>query len=134
MPYSFDSIVRFSETGEDEKLSLPGILDYFQDCCTLQAASIHQGLHDIARRGRGWVLSAMQVIINRYPAEGEPIRVTTYPYKLQGYLGYRNFSLDAQDGTFLAVANSWWTYLDIKNGQPARLTASPEVFTSSSQS
>ena len=32
--YTFDSRVRYSETGEDGLLSLPAIVDYFQDAST----------------------------------------------------------------------------------------------------
>ena len=32
--YSFKSRVRYSEVGEDKKLSLNGIINYFQDCST----------------------------------------------------------------------------------------------------
>ena len=34
--YTFDSRVRYSETGEDGLLSLPAIVDYFQDASTFQ--------------------------------------------------------------------------------------------------
>lgn len=34
MKYSFNSRIRYSETGENACLTLPGILNYFQDCST----------------------------------------------------------------------------------------------------
>ena len=37
MIYSFDGRVRYSETGENGLLTLPGILNYFQDCSTFQS-------------------------------------------------------------------------------------------------
>ena len=37
MSYSFESRVRFSEIGEKGCLTLPGVLDYFQDCCTFES-------------------------------------------------------------------------------------------------
>ena len=40
MNYSFNSRVRYSETGENGKLTLPGVLNYFQDCCTFHAEKI----------------------------------------------------------------------------------------------
>ena len=46
MDYSFNSRVRYSETGEDGRLTLPGVLNYFQDCCTFHAESI--GLGDLS--------------------------------------------------------------------------------------
>lgn len=122
MSYSFESRVRFSEAGEDGCLTLPGIMDYFQDVCTFQADSIHQGQRDLYKRGRVWVLSSWQVIVNRYPAYGEKIITTTYPYDLRGFLGLRNFSMDTSDGERIALANSYWSFLDIHTGLPVRLT------------
>ncbi|MBQ9065097.1 MAG: acyl-[Blautia sp.] len=121
MAYFFDSRVRFSEAGTDGKLTLPGILDYFQDCCTFQADSINQGSKSTMSRNRIWVLSSWQVIINRYPEQGEFIRTTTLPYKLVMCFGHRNFKMEGENGELLAVANSLWTNLNIETGTPARL-------------
>jgi len=122
MGYSFDSRVRFSETGTDQKLTLPAMLDYFQDCCTFQVDSIHQGIKELAARKRVWVLNSWQVIINRYPEVGENIRITTYPYRLVRCFGHRNFTMETQEGELLSIANSLWTNLDMETGHPARLT------------
>ena len=35
--YSFDSRVRYSETGENGRLSIRGMIDYMQDCSTFQS-------------------------------------------------------------------------------------------------
>ena len=122
MGYSFESRVRFSESGEDGKLTLPGILDYFQDCATFQAASIRQGTRELKERNRVWVLSAWQVVVSRYPEEGESIVTTTYPYQFRAFLGMRNFTLETPNGERLAWANSWWTNLNIRTGLPEKLT------------
>lgn len=122
MGYYFDSRVRFSEADENGYLTLPGVLDYFQDCCTFQAESIHQGQRDLLKRSRVWVLSAWQIDILRFPEQGETIRTTTIPYKLRGFLGLRNFTMDTLEGERLAVANSIWTNLNSETGLPERLT------------
>ena len=44
MIYSFDGRVRYSETGENGLLTLPGILNYFQDCSTFQSEEVGLGL------------------------------------------------------------------------------------------
>ena len=44
MSYSFKGRVRYSEIGENGCLTLPGIQDYYQDCCTFQSESIGQGM------------------------------------------------------------------------------------------
>ena len=122
MAYYFDSRVRFSECGIDGKLTLPGILNYYQDCCNFQVDSIHQGTWELVARNRVWVLNSWQVIVNRYPAEGEYIRITTLPYKLAMCFGHRNFLMETMDGEVLAMANTLWTNLNIQTGRPERLT------------
>lgn len=44
MKYSFDSCVRFSEVGEDQKLTLGSVINYFQDCSTFQSESLGAGV------------------------------------------------------------------------------------------
>ena len=56
MNYSFNSRVRYSETGENGKLTLPGVLNYFQDCCTFHAESVGLGGDVLKARDRAWVL------------------------------------------------------------------------------
>ena len=44
MYYKLEGRVRYSEIGEKGYLSLPGILNYFQDCCTFHSESVGQGM------------------------------------------------------------------------------------------
>ncbi len=122
MGYSFSSRVRYSETGEDGCLTLPGVLDYFQDCSTFQSESVGQGMKVLKERGRVWVLSSWQVVIDRYPGLGEEIVLSTWPYEFKGFRGLRNFTMDTASGERLACANSYWANLDLKKGVPAKLT------------
>ena len=122
MNYSFNSRVRYSETGEDGRLTLPGALNYFQDCCTFQAESIGLGMEVLKARDRAWFLSSWQVIVDEYQAMGTEIKITTAPYDFKGFMGMRNFTIETADGRLLAWANSNWTNLIISKGIPARLT------------
>lgn len=122
MNYSFNSRVRYSETGENGKLTLPGVLNYFQDCCTFQAESIGLGMEVLKARDRAWVLSSWQVIVDEYPVMGTEIKITTAPYDFKGFMGMRNFTIETADGRLLARANSNWTNLIISKGIPTRLT------------
>ena len=117
MSYSFESRVRFSEIGEKGCLTLPGVLDYFQDCCTFESEQTGLGMEVLKAQKRAWVLSAWQVIVKRYPKLGENINVTTIPY------GFRNFILETVDGERLAWANSYWSFINTETGLPEKLTA-----------
>ena len=122
MSYSFKGRVRYSEIGEDGCLTLPGIQNYYQDCCTFQSENIGQGMEALEERQRAWVVSSWQIVVNRYPGLGETIVASTAPYGVKGFLGMRNFTLKTEDGELLSYANSIWTNIDTETGLPARLT------------
>ena len=122
MSYSFESRVRFSEIGEKGCLTLPGVLDYFQDCCTFESEQTGLGMEVLKAQKRAWVLSAWQVIVKRYPKLGENIKVTTIPYGFRGFIGMRNFILETMDGEKLAWANSYWSFINTETGLPEKLT------------
>ena len=103
MAYSFSGRIRYSEIGENGLLTLPGVLNYFQDCSTFQSEAVGLGMKVLKERKRFWVLSAWQVIINRYPELGEDIRTSTWAYGFRGFMGMRNFTMDTEAGESLAM-------------------------------
>jgi len=119
--YSFDSKVRYSEVGEDKKLSLNGIINYFQDCSTFHSESLGVGLYALEKIHRVWVLSSWQIVVERYPDLCEEITVSTFPYAFQGFFGYRNFFMTDKEDKVLAYANTLWTFLDTETGRPAKV-------------
>ena len=119
--YSFDSCVRYSEVGEDKKLTLNGMINYFQDCSTFHSEELQVGVGKLEALQRVWVLSSWQIVFDRYPSLCERIRISTWPYQFQGFLGCRNFTMTDGDGRMLAWANSLWTFLDTQTGRPARV-------------
>lgn len=121
--YQWNGRVRFSETGEDKRLTLNGILNYFQDCSTFQSEDLGNGMEVLEKLQRVWVLSSWQIVVNEYPKIGEKITTGTWPYEFNRFMGSRNFIMYGEDGRVLAYANSLWTYLNSENGRPARIDA-----------
>lgn len=119
--YSFEGRVRYSETDSDERLTLLSILNYFQDCSTFQSEDLGVGLDVLKAREEFWVLNYWQIDVMRYPRLCEKITIGTHAYECRGILGYRNFYMDDADGQRIAIANTLWTYLSMKNGMPARI-------------
>ena len=119
--YTWESRVRFSEIGEDKRLTLDGILNYFQDSSTFHSEDIGNGMEVVESLHRVWVLSSWQIVVNEYPKIGERIKLGTWPYDFNRFLGGRNFIMYGDNGRVLAYANSLWTYLNSENGRPARV-------------
>ncbi len=120
--YFFDSRVRYSEADEQGRLTLAGMVDYFQDTSTFQAEDLGIGVEYLKSMGAAWVLNAWQIMIHSRPVLGERIRTGTAPYSFKGYIGLRNFVMEDADGNRLAEANSIWTLLHLEKGIPVRAT------------
>ena len=118
--YTFDSKVRFSEVDHTGRITLPGIINYFQDCSTFQSESIGLGVDYFAEHNRAWVLTYWQVVIEEYPRLAQEISIATWATEFKSMLGKRNFCMTDENGNDVAYANSLWVYMDIERGRPAR--------------
>ena len=85
--YKWNSRVRFSEIGEDKRLTLDGILNYFQDSSTFHSEEVGNGMDAVECLKRVWVLSSWQIVVNEYPKMGESIQLGTWPYDFKGFFG-----------------------------------------------
>ncbi len=121
--YTFDGRIRYSETDSAGRLTLPALLNYFQDCSTFHSEDIGVGLDYLRERHLVWVLSSWQIVVERYPQLGEHVRIGTAPYEFRSFLGYRNFAMIADGGEYLAKANSLWSLLNTDTWKPE---AAPE--------
>ena len=63
--YSFDSRVRYSETGENGRLSIRGMIDYMQDCSTFQSEDAGVGVRYFEESHKAWMLSSWRIRIRQ---------------------------------------------------------------------
>lgn len=116
--YTFDSRIRYSETNQQGKLSMASLLNYFQDSSTFHSEELGLGVGYLYPRDMAWVVSAWQIVVDRYPQLGEKVTIGTHPYEFKRFLGLRNFIMYGENGEVLAKANSIWTLLNVKSGIP----------------
>ena len=121
--YTFSGKVRFSEINHTKKITLPSIINYFQDCSTFQSEILGLGVDYLKEHKRAWVLSAWQVEVLRYPEIAEEISVHTWASGFKGMFGDRNFCMKDKAGNMVAYAHSLWVYMDMKKGRPVRPAA-----------
>ena len=114
--------VRYSETDIDAKLSLTGIMNYMQDCSTMQSEDAGVGIGYLGREKKAWLLSSWQIVIGRRPVLGERIKVLTWPYAVKGLYALRNFAILDEKGEYLVKANSYWFLMNTETGRPMRIT------------
>lgn len=121
--YEFDGRVRYSEIDHRGTMTLPALINYFQDCSTFHSESIGLGMDRLKHDKKAWVLSYWQIIVERYPRLCEDITVGTFATEFKGLYGNRNFYMKDETGEMIARANSIWVFMDLEKGRPARPTA-----------
>lgn len=118
--YEFSSRVRYSEIDHRGTMTLPALINYFQDASTFHSEEVGMGMKILKEHKKAWVLTYWQVIVERYPALGESIVIGTFPTEFKGLYGTRNFYMKDSQGKFAAYANSIWAFMDLEKGRPTR--------------
>lgn len=120
--YALMSRVRYSETDENGRLTLWGMMNYLQDCCTMQAEDLGIGISYLRENNLGWIVTSYQIKIKgEIPKLGDKITVKTWPYRFRGMLGYRNFTIEDERAQVIVEADSLWMLMDVAQQKPVRL-------------
>lgn len=119
--YEFHSHVRYSECGEDGRLSLGAVVDYFQDTATFQGEHLGIGVGYLKKQHIAWILTSWQIITDHFPKLAEPVTVQTWAYDFRGFYGLRNLVLNDRDGRPAAWANSVWVLMDMERMRPVKV-------------
>lgn len=109
--------VRYSEVGHRGLMTLPALVNAFQDCSTFQSEALGVGMDQLKREHRAWFLTHWLIAVDRYPALCEHVTVGTFASSFKGVTGRRNFYLKGADGSFIARADSTWAFLDVESGR-----------------
>ena len=116
--YTFDSRIRYSETGEDGRITLSAIIDYLQDCTNFHSEDMGMDIAFHMEKQLMWVLNSWQIVIEQYPKMGEKITIGTQAYGYDKMTGYRNFLITDSQGDTIVKANSVWVLMDLKKMRP----------------
>lgn len=125
--YTFDSRIRYSEVGEDARLTLESMINYMQDCTNFQSEDLGVGLEYHKEKQIAWILNSWQIVIQEYPRMGEWLTIGTQSFGYEKMFGHRNFKITrkGEPESVVAIANSLWVLMDLKKGRPMIVT--PEI-------
>jgi medium-chain acyl-[acyl-carrier-protein] hydrolase len=82
----------------------------------------HLGLSipELQQRKLTWMLSRLLIRVQRPPAVGERLTVTTWPSGIARLFALREFTISGGDGAHLALATSGWLLVDLGARRPVR--------------
>ncbi|MCR5640461.1 MAG: acyl-[acyl-carrier-protein] thioesterase [Lachnospiraceae bacterium] len=120
--YTMDGRVAFSQINERGYLSIEGILNCLQDCCTFHSEDVGYTVRGLADAHRGWFVTSWQIQVTDLPAHGDCYVVRTMPTDVRGMIGERYFAVENPEGTHTYFrAKSLWVYMDTQKARPARI-------------
>lgn len=128
--YHMKGRIRYSELNENGELTIDGLVNYLQDCCSFQSEDMGLGLDFLQAHKCAWVIFGWHIDILRMPKYKEEIDVQTWPYQFVGFYGYRNFQICDREGNCLVRANSLWVLISTESGRPMKV---PEEISSKYQ-
>lgn len=118
--FEYPTAVRYSEVGSRGLMTLPAVINAFQDCSTFQSEALGVGMAWLRHEQRAWVLTHWHIVIDRYPSLCEEISVGTFATRFRGFTANRNFFIKDAGGRLIARADSTWASIDLNCGRLVR--------------
>ena len=105
---------------ENSLMSIPAMLDMFQDSAGIHAESVGIGALDLEKRGLFWIVSKVRLRINGRPLVQEMLEATTWIQPAERVSCERDWSI-SKDGRQIAYVRSIWAALRRDNFRPGHM-------------
>ncbi|MDR0497749.1 MAG: acyl-ACP thioesterase [Treponema sp.] len=113
--------VRFGSVDRSDRLTLWSVFNFFQEAAISSAENLGVGRDAMKNAGQVWLLSRLSLFIERRPAFGETIRISTWPRRWDKLFALRDYEIrDANDVPVVRGRGSWLA-LDIERRRPVRV-------------
>lgn len=124
--YSQEFRVASYQTDLSARMKPSAILEIMQEMAGAHAEMLDVGRSKLLPMNLAWVLTRVEVRMERYPVSGELITVETFPMPNRRVFFPRYFIFRNAEGEQIGCAGSLWVVLDIttrKMGNPAEIAA-----------
>lgn len=119
----FNFTVRSYECSPNGCLTLANLCNYLQEAASVNAEELGFSKTNFDAQGKDitWVMTRMRVEALRLPKWGETVELFTYPRSGRRIVAYRDFAVNAMDGTQIARATSEWMMIDMSTRRPVAI-------------
>lgn len=119
--------VSFFDVDPRREMSPVAYWRVLQNAAAGHAAALAAATEDLRRGGQTWMLSRMNLAVDRALLLGEMFTVETWPStRIKGARAYRDYVLKDAAGRVCARASSLWVIVDLATRRPVRI---PEAIT-----
>jgi len=113
--------VRSYEADPLGRLQVPILCRLLQEAATAHAARLGVAVDALIDSGVAWVLSRLDLKVERWPRVDDEIVVETWPAAMNRLLTERRFRMLDSTGRELGAAATLWLVLDLERRRPVRL-------------
>ncbi|EQC48443.1 acyl-ACP thioesterase [Bacteriovorax sp. BSW11_IV] len=106
------------------ELTLKKLMLLFQKVALVHYTTKAENFGEVMKNGKAWVLTKIEIQIDRIPMITEDIIISTWSRGADGHKGLREFIVTTKEGTPLIHAQTQWAYLNFKEKKLAQFDAS----------
>ena len=96
------------------------ILETMQEMAGIHGTLIGVGRNALLQKGVVWVLTRVEVVMDRYPRIGEVVSIETFPMPVRRWFFPRYFIFRDEQGQEIGRAGSLWVLLDVNTRKMAK--------------
>ena len=106
----------------DAKLTVSSLFSILQEMSDNHASLLGAGWHELRERGYFWVITKIQLVINRLPKWTETVLMRTWVKNSAAATSPRDYEMVDAEGNVLIAGSSIWAILDIAESRPQRMS------------
>lgn len=118
--YKEENVIRAAECDLSAQWKPSAILENMQELAGKHAELLGVGRKALMKDGIVWVLTRVEVEMDRYPRHGEMIATETFPMPNRRWFFPRYFIFRDEQGVEIGRAGSLWVLLDLNSRKMAR--------------
>jgi medium-chain acyl-[acyl-carrier-protein] hydrolase len=111
--------IRASEIDQQKRLRIDAFAAQLQEVAWEHANVLNVG-KQFFEENRFWVLSRLQIKVNRLPTWGEEVILKTWPKGIDKLFALRDFEMKTREGEVLLSATSAWLIMNRTSRRPIR--------------
>ena len=118
--YKEENVLRASECDLSSQWKPSAILENMQEMAGKHAELLGVGRNALMQQGMVWVLTRVEVEMDRYPRHTDTVATETFPMPVRRWFFPRYFIFRDEQGQELGRAGSLWVLLDVTTRKMAR--------------
>jgi len=110
--------IRYKDVNDRQEATPVSVLNFVEETAADHCAYIGKNVYDLQKEGIGWVLYSGCFHMDHYPRYRERIKIKTWISKFKGFMGFREYQVFSEEGTFYGGFRGLWLYFDLEKRRP----------------